>query len=53
MCEYDFDNTYYFGGRNDVSSIITQLGLIKFVENAYTYNDNENIIQELYSMFNN
>jgi len=66
-CEFDFDNSYYFGGNDDVSYIITPLGTIKIIENAYTYNDNEiimkfddkfitgiqNIIQELDSMFNN
>jgi hypothetical protein len=64
-CEFDFDRTYYYGGENDVSTIITPIGSIKFIENAYTYNDNEivmifnykntqgmvNIIQELDSMF--
>ncbi len=65
-CEFDFDRSYYFGEKNDVSVIITSKGRIKFIENAYTYNDNEinmiydgvstigmiNILQKLDTMFN-
>ena len=64
-CEYDFDNTYYYGGSNDVTTIITPICKIKFTENAYNYNDNDiimcynnkyiygmsNIIQEIDNIF--
>ncbi len=40
-CEYNFDRSYYFGEHNDVSTINTPKGRIKFIENASTYDDNE------------
>jgi hypothetical protein len=40
-CEYDFDRSYYFGEHNDVSTISTLKGRIKFIENTSTYDDNE------------
>ncbi len=36
LCEYNFEETFYYKGLNDITTINTSIGKIKFTENVYT-----------------
>jgi hypothetical protein len=34
-CEIDFEETYYYGGSKDITTVNTSIGRIRFTENPY------------------